>query len=595
MLNIILIILILIVAVGGLYLVFRPKKNITIEETEDKYSVSKLLEFTKVSFNTMLKVNLKELKISKDEYDKRLKNKANMRKALKTCAYGDVEAKAYVKDSIKDIFLNDYGINEENINLAIPFDNLSRLTNRDKFDIILHMYKKKYGKDGLKQLIKKYDLDQIRDDEYYIDENDLKTVFAKEKKALSFEDKLDILVQRIYSKYKGFGPIDEIRDMNIDGVSGGVSGVTPEMFETISMREGVKCSYETTWIFFQGKLINLRFLGFESQKELERVCKNIYKYNSPGQLSESNGYKVNEMKDGSRIVVARPPFCEEWVFFVRKFDSIKEVLIEELITDPGKEKPINLIWAIIKGCRVAAVTGDQGTGKTTLLMAMVKFISKILTLRIQEMASELHLRKLYPTRNIVSFRETPTISGQEGLDLQKKTDGSVNILGEVATASVASWMIQMGQVASLFTLFTHHAKTTADLITHNRNALLQEGGFTSEEAAEKQVVNVINFDIHLNKTASGHRYIERITEIRPVEEDYPEYSDEFELKDMVREFFKRMTNKKIYDAVDIIRWQDGKYEVVNTLSEKNIAEISSKLLDKDLEKFNRLLANGWEE
>ena len=36
---------------------------------------------------------------------------------------------------------------------------------------------------------------------------------------LSFSDKLNILVQRIYQHYKGYSTIDEIRDMNIDGVS----------------------------------------------------------------------------------------------------------------------------------------------------------------------------------------------------------------------------------------------------------------------------------------------------------------------------------------------------------------------------------------
>jgi pilus assembly protein CpaF len=58
------------------------------------------------------------------------------------------------------------------------------------------------------------------------------------------------------------------------------------------------------------------------------------------------------------------------------------------------------------------------------------------------------LRKIYKDRNILSFRETETISGQDGLDIQKKTDGTVNILGEVATDPVAAWMIQMAQVAS---------------------------------------------------------------------------------------------------------------------------------------------------
>ena len=65
-----------------------------------------------------------------------------------------------------------------------------------------------------------------------------------------------------------------------------------------------------------------------------------------------------------------------------------------------------------------------------MLMAMIEHIYATLTLRIQEMAFELNLRKLYPGRNILSFRETETISGQMGLDIQKKTDGSVNILGK---------------------------------------------------------------------------------------------------------------------------------------------------------------------
>ena len=67
-------------------------------------------------------------------------------------------------------------------------------------------------------------------------------------------------------------------------------------------------------------------------------------------------------------------------------------------------------------------------GKTTMLMAMIENIYETMNIRVQETAFELHLRKIYPTRNILSFRETETVSGQEGLDVQKKTDGSVNII-----------------------------------------------------------------------------------------------------------------------------------------------------------------------
>ena len=63
-----------------------------------------------------------------------------------------------------------------------------------------------------------------------------------------------------------------------------------------------------------------------------------------------------------------------------------------------------------------------------MLMAMIDAIYETMNLRITETAFELHLRKIYPTRNILSMRETETVPGQQILDVQKKTDGSVNII-----------------------------------------------------------------------------------------------------------------------------------------------------------------------
>lgn len=46
-----------------------------------------------------------------------------------------------------------------------------------------------------------------------------------------------------------------------------------------------------------------------------------------------------------------------------------------------------------------------------MLMAMIENIYETMNLRITETAFELHLRKIYPTRNILSMRETETVSG----------------------------------------------------------------------------------------------------------------------------------------------------------------------------------------
>ncbi|MBP7176898.1 MAG: Flp pilus assembly complex ATPase component TadA [Thermoclostridium sp.] len=603
------VIVLILVCLFGFFLLYyrmnraQPERY---ETDEDRYTLAAILLFVREAFNDILKTNLYEMNITREEFDKRVHNRNQLRKALKTCTYGDMNAKNYIRDFIKDILVKSYNVNEGNIHHIISFDNPDKLTVQDKFEILLYHFKKVHGYRAMETLILENHLDKpvMTADgvSFKVTADDIERIFAVKQYLHCFEDKLNIIAQRVYQLYKGYGVIDEIRDMRIDGVSGGVSGIPSTFHEEVDLSVGISIvsslpsSHDSIWVFFKGKTIHLSFLSFGSESELIRVCKNIYRYNYPGQLSESNGYKVNEMKDGSRVVVVRPPFAESWAFFVRKFDSIEKAETEELITDKGKEIPIGLIKWLVKGCRVTAVTGSQGTGKTTLLMAIIKYISPAFTLRIQELAFELHLRKIYPERNILTFRETPTISGQEGLDLQKKTDGTVNILGEVATAPVSAWMLQMAQVASLFTLFTHHAKTTENLVKALRNNLLQTGAFSNEKIAEQQVADVINFDIHLTKDITGHRYIERITEILPVESvSYPRLTAasgealNTEFLTAAREFFVRMTDRKIFETRDIVVWENGSYKGVGRLSEGQIASIEQNLTPKERMEFQSFL------
>ncbi len=238
-----------------------------------------------------------------------------------------------------------------------------------------------------------------------------------------------------------------------------------------------------------------------------------------------------------------------------------------------------------------------------MLMAMIENIYETMNLRITETAFELHLRKIYPTRNILSMRETETIAGQECLDVQKKTDGSVNIIGEVATDPVASWMIQSAQVASKFTLFTHHAKTFPNLVTALRNSMLRAGTFKDERTAEEQVVQVLNFDIHLVKDFRGRRYIERITECIPVEEKNEYTFDHRKEKslegkfdkffDNATIFFSKTTNRELYHYRNILEFVDDSYVLVNPISEQNIKEMRNNMEETDAIAFDKFLERNW--
>ena len=622
LINFILIVIVLLAAGVIIMRSITKKKEQKVEETvevDDKtYTLDKMTQFVKRRLDEITKINLYDIGLSEEELKRRKNKKYELKKALKGCTYGDVNDKKYVKELIYDLLSREYGVNETNISKAIPFDIPSLLTDQDKFDILIYMYKKEFGYEALTQIIKKYNLAVLKyisgesKPSYVITGEEISDIYEKEQLVLNFADKLNVVTQRIYQHYKGYSSIDEVRDMNIDGVSGGVSGLPESFLSQVAQTDGdyldqvlenkVPRACDSIWIFFQGKSIRLAFLSFGTESELKRVCQNIYKYNNPGQLSDTNGYKINEMKDGSRVVVVRPSFSETWAFFVRKFD-VKRATLEQLIVFPGKEQAIDLLKFLVKGARIIALTGEQGCGKTTMLMGMIENIYETMNIRVQETAFELHLRKIYPTRNILTFRETETISGQEGLDVQKKTDGSVNIIGEVATDPVASWMIQAAQVASKFTLFTHHAKTFPNLVTALRNSMLRTGVFKDEKTAEEQVIQVLNFDIHLVKDFRGRRYIERVTECIPVE-DKNEYTFDHRKEktlegkidkfiDNATHYFTKVTDRQLYRYVNILEYIDGEYVLTNKISDENIKEMRNNMDEIDVEAFDRFIEENW--
>ena len=196
------------------------------------------------------------------------------------------------------------------------------------------------------------------------------------------------------------------------------------------------------------------------------------------------------------------------------------------------------------------------------MLALIEEIAPEYTLRVLELAFELHLRDVYPGRNIMTFRETANIDGVEALEVSKKTDGTVTIIGEIVAAKVAAWMIESGQSGSLFTLFTHHAKTTEALVYTLRNSLLKEGNFHSEEIALSQVVQVVRFDIHLHMDRKGHRYIERISEIIPDE-----------------------TTKKGFVVSDLICRKENGYQWVGKISRKTREDMVKWMTEAQKEEF----------
>ena len=513
-----------------------------ISELSEALMVRKMNEH----INGILRENLYEMHLTMEQLQRLSRQKQELRDNLKRCGIGDRNAKEFMIDFIEECMLKLFSLNEKNIDETYFFCREGEADPVYQFDRLLFYYGKTHGSYGMERMIEDHRL--LDNGKNEVTAAEISRIYYQLHPGMSFAEKLQLLSYKVYAAYKGLGVIDELRDMHIDGVSGGVSG-----------RQG---QWDSVWMFYKGRSIHLSFLSFGNAEELERVCRNICRFQQPGELSKSRGYLVHEMADHARIVVARPDFAENWMFFVRKLDQCEKRSLEELYPTEDAKSLIELLGWIMKGCMVVGITGMQGSGKTTLLMALIEHLPCEYTIRVLELAFELHLRELYPKRNVVTFRETETVPGWEGLQVQRKTDGMVTVIGELVSHQVAAWMIESGQTGSLATFFTHHARSTRSLVHSLRNSLLKEGSFQSERIALQQVLEVVRFDIHLHMSRSGERYIERVTQI--VED---------------------ASAKDGFLTIDLVEYENGSYIQKNKLDEATRAEMARWLTPEEKEAF----------
>jgi pilus assembly protein CpaF len=574
-------------------------------QQSDKITMDRLLDIVKYSLADLVK-DENFAGLGDEEFESMFKRKARIQEAMRNCVYGIDSAKLIVQDLIRST-IAEILKNEQEVLLVFDFK-AGYLEPRIKFEILMYFYKKRHGKDALSHMIDTYDLGRERleiedktQPSYLITNEDIDEIYATEGFELTYPVMLDILAVMIYQKYKGFGVVDTVREMNINGFNCGTSGSI--LSALLNKDRKVMTAPRSVWLYYGGKYIHLRFLTFHSEEELRRVVQLLCRYNNPGPLTEKRGYLVNTMYDKSRVLALRPPAAEYWAVFIRKF-TLSNATVKGLLDKPYSVNTnviIDLIKYLMMGQITCGVTGRQGSGKTTLMTAMIKFIDPRYTIRVLEMAPEMYLRELYPERNILSVQETDYVSAAELQDALKKSDAAVSIVGEVATDVIAARMIQMGQVASIFTIFSHHANRAKDLVYAIRNSLVNAGGFSGNMiTAEQQVIDVIRVDIHLNYTTDGRRYVERVSEIIKLEEGvpYPEYSKKDPVNTMnliTKEYYERTTDRLTFETRDILRYnlETDTYETLDWFTTELTAKMLEVMPRNEVTNFKKFIVQNW--
>lgn len=593
------------------------------DKNEYEINLDYMTEETSAALARTLRQSFNDGNLSRRELEQKQKMRSALSAAVTKAGYGDTDSKKIVIGHIRQLLVEPKYDIEGNINKLIPFNHPERIDISTKTNIILYLYEKNYWVEALDELFTEFHLmDAVEDKNgvvrHVVTKEKMNEVFQEVFRGnsslgnvtLTMEDKIKIVAQRIFGRLIGLSAVDLLYGLSVDEIDVGNYGIPKNSFAIKADRKNLPYSYESVGILVHGLNIHLECLGFESQDDMVRVCKNIYNYDPPYQLSQEKGAVIATTSTGGRIVVYRPPFSDSWGFNLRRFDTTPSLKMMLLLRDLDHVIPIVIIKWVMRGLLNTLVTGQQATGKTTLLKSMLWYSPRQYNLRIQEKQMEMNLRYAYPDRNIVSFQETATLSSQDGINIQKKTNGGINVIGEIAEAAQAAFFIQTTNVGSYQGIGSHHGTTTDSAIAAIANNVMEPsvGLYQNEKNAIAAVAKALNIDIHMEND-KGVRYNAYINEVIPTsEEPYPSESMGVDVTDLLScdqgerlgnianadasAYMKKITSAKPYKIHALVKWEPdfdengkktgGRYVLLDTFSDYMTAQIKKHLsLDEE--------------
>ena len=580
--------------------------------------VSELVIAGSNSFEKLIKIVLKDCTeiikldrglVYKDvEYEASRRNKERVAEALKQCVYGEENAKKVVLSTMRDIIAKHLP-DIEHCNSVIDFSNLSLLTPEQKFEILVYELRKTHGKNVIKYLNSIYRFSDQRVviegerprrevDYLLIDKMFEEQVPYNE---LNYEQALDILAIFVYQYSKGFGKIETLRELNIDGLElGTVGAIRYRMLNTSPnyvVERSCSIQIEAQWIHFS-------FIDFGSVDEIKRLVINISNVEGSEALTVKKPLKVVDSYNGSRITCIRPDVGATWGLFMRSF-SAGIVRVPQWLDKPevhNWELVDRLLYFLAQAEQNVAFTGQQNTGKTTLMKGYIDYF-RYVNIRVLEMSFELNLNEIYPDRNVFCTKPTEWATSTEVQDVLKKTDGYLSMVGEIAEDIVAANAMKFGLVASASTIFSHHGNDYQGLIDGLTGSLLSCGMYKDYNIAQQLVLDVVKHNVHLN-FCGKLRVVEYIEEIVKGEVivPYPHVkhsADVIEAIDQVtainREYYQRTTDRVRYSRREIIRFNKKtmSYEPNEWYSAERFENILSRLPEEEVPKFLEFFRENW--
>jgi pilus assembly protein CpaF len=288
---------------------------------------------------------------------------------------------------------------------------------------------------------------------------------------------------------------------------------------------------DKTFVERSGKLVQVP-VRFRDWGHLTNICQRI---------AASVGRRVDEaspmcdarLKDGSRVNIVLPPLAIDGPSIsIRKF-SKKPIDFEKLIAFGAMTPPIARILEISSRCRLnIIVSGGTGSGKTTMMNALSRFIDPAERVITIEDAAELQLQQPH----VVRLETRPaSLEGKGEVNARDLVRNALRmrpdrvIIGETRGAEAFD-MLQAMNTGHDGSMSTIHANNTRDALARVENMVQMSSMGLTSRAIKMQIAAAVNLIIQVERQRDGGRRVTQVTELAGMEGETTLLNDIFKME-----------------------------------------------------------------
>ncbi|HQT65050.1 MAG TPA: CpaF family protein [Acidocella sp.] len=288
---------------------------------------------------------------------------------------------------------------------------------------------------------------------------------------------------------------------------------------------------DKTFVERGGKLVQVP-VRFRDWAHLTNICQRIAA--SVGRrVDESSPMVDARLKDGSRVNIILPPLSIDGpALSIRKF-SKKPIDFDKLIAFGSLTPAIARVLEIAARCRLnIIVSGGTGSGKTTMMNAMSRFIDIAERVVTVEDAAELQLQQPH----VVRLETRPaSLEGKGEVNARDLVRNALRmrpdriIIGEVRGAEAFD-MLQAMNTGHDGSMSTIHANNTRDALSRIENMVQMSSMGLTPKAIRTQVVAAVNIIVQVERQRDGSRRVTQVTEIAGMEGETQLLNDIFKFE-----------------------------------------------------------------